>query len=72
MSGDMIRSMLYPILAALLIAIYAGGLGVIFMLLYGDPEAHFEAGQWLVVALGTAITVGVPVVAYLLQRKYEG
>ena len=78
MSANMMRSMMYPVFAALFIIVFAGGLGIIFMILFGTPiygaveEGHHgnANGELLVVILGLIITVGVPVVAYLLQKKY--
>lgn len=66
-------AMLLPVAAVLSIALYAGGLGVIFMVLFGDPrhEPHSAAGEWYVVALGIVITITVPAVAYLWQRRIE-
>ncbi len=78
MSANMMRAMMYPVFAALFIIVFAGGLGIIFMILFGTPiygaveeDHHGNAnGELLVVILGLIITVGVPVVAYLLQKKY--
>jgi hypothetical protein len=58
--------LLFPFLAVLVIAVYAGGLGIVFMLLY-DTEAH----EWAVIGLGAALVVGVPAVAALGQRMVE-
>ena len=62
----MMDSMLFPILAVLVIAAYAGGLGVLFMVIESTG-----AGIWGVIVLGTAIVVGVPSAAALLQRTME-
>lgn len=80
MSANMIRSMLYPLFAALFIVVFAGGLGIVFMILFGTPiYGHVEEGyhgfnangEMLVVIVGMIITVAVPVVAYFLQKKFE-
>ena len=63
MTSHMTLAMVIPLLAVLVIVAFAGGLGVIFMLL--DSTG---AGEWGVVALGTALVVGVPTVAALLER----
>ena len=63
MTNHMTLAMVIPLLAVLVIVAFAGGLGVIFMLL--DSTG---AGEWGVVALGTALVVGVPTVAALLER----
>ena len=59
-------ALLYPMMALLVIAGYAGGLGVIFMLLN-----ETALGEWGVVALGVALVVGVPTMAALAQRVVE-
>ena len=58
--------LLFPLLSVLTIIVYAGGLGIIFMLL-NDTAAH----EWAVIALGVALVVGVPAVAALGQRMVE-
>lgn len=65
MKGRMTMAALFPLLAVLTIATYAGGLGVIFMVL----NDKFE--EWGVVVLGMALVVGVPIAAALLQRQAE-
>ncbi len=64
MKDRMTLAMVIPLLAALTIVIFAGGLGIIFMLL--DSTG---AEEWGVVGLGTALVVGVPTVAALLDRS---
>jgi len=59
-------SMLFPLLAALTIVVFAGGLGIIFMILESTA-----LGEWGVVILGSAIVVGAPTVAALVQRNLE-
>lgn len=59
-------ALLYPFLAVIIIAAYAGGLGVLFVVL---NEVVME--EWSVVVLGMALVVGVPVVAALVQRRLE-
>ena len=64
MSNNMKFAMLFPILAVITIAMYAGGLGVVFMVI--NASALEEVG---VIVLGSAIVIGVPVVAYLFERR---
>ena len=64
MSDNMKFAMLFPILAIITIAAFAGGLGVVFMLI--NASEMEEVG---VIILGSVIVVGVPVVAYLLERR---
>ena len=64
MNDRMTLAMVIPLLAVLVIVVFAGGLGVIFMLVHSTG-----AGEWGVVALGTALVVGVPTVAALLERR---
>ena len=63
MTSHMTLAMVIPLLAVLVIVAFAGGLGVIFMLVHSTG-----AGEWGVVVLGTALVVGVPTVAALLER----
>ena len=66
MKERMTMSLLFPVLAILTIVIFAGGLGVIFMLVESTA-----LGPWGVVLLGMALVVGVPTAAALLQRVVE-
>ena len=64
MSDNMKFAMLFPILAVITIATFAGGLGILFMVINAS-----ELEELGVIILGAAIVVGVPVVAYLLERR---
>ncbi len=64
MNDRMTLAMAIPLLAALVLVTFAGGLGIIFMLL--DSTG---AEEWGVVGLGTALVVGVPTAAALLERR---
>ena len=64
MKDRMTLAMLIPFLAVVVIATFAGGLGIIFMLLESTA-----IGEWGVVGLGAAIVVGVPAVAALLEQR---
>ncbi len=66
MRNRMAMSVLFPILAGLVIATYAGGLGVIFMLVH---ETSF--GQMGVIILGLLILIGVPATAAIAQHYVE-
>jgi|AP95_1055475.scaffolds.fasta_scaffold851856_1 hypothetical protein len=66
MSERMRFALLFPLLAVLTIAVYAGGLGVLFMVLY---ETALE--EWAVVILGMVLVIGVPSVAALLQSRLD-
>ncbi len=63
MKDRMTLAMVIPLLAVLVIVIFAGGLGIIFMLL---DSTGIE--EWGVVILGTALVIGVPTVAAILDR----
>lgn len=63
MSQRMLLAMGIPVLAIATIVAFAGGLGVLFMVL--ESTMQNEIG---VIVLGVALLVGVPVVAYLLER----
>ena len=66
MRERMNMAMLFPLLAVVTIAGFAGGLGVIFMVLYSTA---LEA--WAVVILGSILVVGVPGAAALAQSRLE-
>ena len=58
-------ALLIPALAVLTIVVFAGGIGVIFMVL----ESSF--GEWGVLGLGVGLTVGVPSIAALLESRIK-
>ena len=60
-------AMMFPLMAVAIIVVFSGGLGVIFMMLFA-VEAF---DKWGVIVLGSALVVGVPSVAFMLQRKFE-
>ena len=66
MKQRMALAVLIPLLAMLVIVAYAGGLGVIFMLLN-----ETGAEQWAVVILGMVLLIGVPATAALVERMIE-
>ena len=66
MSQKMMISMLLPMLSIITIIVIAGGLGIIFIML--EISMGNENG---VIILGTAITVLVPLIAFLIQRRIE-
>ena len=59
-------ALVFPLMAVLIIMGYAGGLGVVFILLN-----ETAAGEWAVIALGLTLVVGVPAAAALGQRMIE-
>ena len=63
MSKNFRFSILFPFMAVLMIALYGGALGTIFILLSEN------IGIWTVIVLGSALVFGVPIVAYLLTRN---
>ena len=63
MSKNFSFSILFPVLAIALIALYGGGLGVTFIVL------REVVGIEAVIVLGGALVILVPVVAYLLTRN---
>jgi len=60
-------AILFPFLALLTIVVIAGGLGIVFTIL----NETTAIGEWSVIILGVALTVGVPTVAMLLQGRAE-
>lgn len=63
MTQRMLLAMLIPILAIIVIIVFAGGLGILFMVM--ENAMQNEIG---VIVLGSAFVVGVPMIAYLLER----
>lgn len=59
-------AVLFPLLAVLVIAVYAGGLGVLFMVLESTPM-----GTWLVVIVGLSLVILVPTVAAIAEHRSE-
>ena len=55
-----------PILSMVVIAVYAGAVGVTFIQVH-----HAMHNPWGVVILGMLLVVGVPVVAFLAQNAVE-
>ena len=66
MSQRVTDAILFPLLSLIIIAAYAGGLGVLFIII-----EHSAFGLGGVIILGVAIVVGVPGVAALIQRQIE-
>ena len=66
MRERMTMAILFPLLAVLTISAFAGGMGVIFILLH---ETALEA--WAVVILGLILVIGVPSGAALIQNRLE-
>ena len=66
MSQRVIDAILFPLLSLIIIAAYAGGLGVLFIII-----EHSAFGLGGVIILGVAIVVGVPAAAALVQRQIE-
>ena len=66
MNERMGMAMIFPLLAVLLIAGFAGGLGVIFMVVESTA-----AEAWGVVGLGMAVLIGVPAAAAIIQWRVE-
>lgn len=64
MSKDFGFSIMFPLLAIALIALYGGGLGVTFIVL-----RETMGNVWGVIILGTALVFLVPIAAYLLTRN---
>ena len=63
MTHRMLLAILIPIMAIATIVVFAGGLGIVFMVL--ESTMQNEIG---VIVLGSTFVVGVPVAAYLLER----
>ena len=57
------KAVLFPLLAVVTIVIFAGGLGVVFILLN-----ETVLGEWSVIFLGVVLVVGVPAAAAFLAR----
>lgn len=66
MKHRMLMSMLFPLLAVIVIAGYAGGLGVVFILI--NETKLEEVG---VIILGMVILIAVPATAAVVQQIVE-
>ena len=66
MKHRMLMSMLFPLMAVIIIVGYAGGLGVVFILL-NETELE-EVG---VIILGMVILIAVPATAAVVQQIVE-
>ena len=68
MNPDQMKlALLIPAISVVIVAVIAGGLGFIFIGLY-----KAGAGEWGAIIIGLALVIGVPTVAYLMERMYEG
>ena len=59
-------SALFPLLAVAIIVAYAGGLGVLFILVH-ESALH----EWGVIIIGVALVVLVPLIAAMAQKAVE-
>ena len=59
-------AILLPLISIIIIIGFAGGIGVTFMLL--EHYMHSETG---ILILGSALVVGVPTIAALIQKQLE-
>ena len=66
MSNNFKFSMLFPLMAVLMVALYGGTLGITFILLSPIKAGGFPI---VVILLGSSLVFGVPIVAYLLTRN---
>jgi len=66
MKHRLLMSMLFPLLAVIIIAGYAGGLGVVFILI---NETEME--EVAVMILGMVILIAVPATAAVVQQIVE-
>ena len=60
-------AVLIPLLSIIIVATIAIGLGVLFILL----ELYTPLHQWGSAIVGMALVVGLPALAFILQRKTE-
>ena len=65
MTSQIRLAMLIPLLAVVTIVVFAGGLGILFMI----TESVFH--EWGLIGFGLVLTVGVPAAAALLQKRVE-
>jgi len=66
LNNSLLMAIIFPLLSVIIIIIFAGGLGISFMLL--EHYMHNEIG---IIILGASLVVGVPSFAALLQIKIE-
>lgn len=65
MTSNVSLAVLIPLLSVITIVLFAGGLGILFIVL------EKIATEWAVIIVGMALTIGVPTIAALLQRKAD-
>lgn len=65
MTSNFRLAVVIPLLAAITIVIFSGGLGILFIVL------NKIATEWAVIIVGMSLTIGVPTIAALLQRKAD-
>ena len=58
-------SLLFPLLAVLTVVVFLGALGGTFI--FVDLNTALE--EWAVIIIGVSLVVGVPIVAYILERS---
>ena len=64
----------FPLLSIILVGAFAVGLGIIFMLLehYGpSPKVGHDEVPLLIIILGMALVIFVPVIATLLEKRTQ-
>ena len=65
---------LFPLLSMILVASFAVGLGIVFMLLehYGpSPKVGHDEVPLLIIVLGMALVIFVPGIAALLEKRTQ-
>ena len=65
MSSQIRLALLIPLLSVITIVVIAGGIGIALTIM--DELFH----EWGVIVLGMVLTVGVPAIAALAQRRAE-
>ena len=58
-------SFLFPLLSVLVITVFLGSLGGLFIFL----TLNTPLGEWPVVIIGSSLVIFVPAIAYLLERS---
>lgn len=65
MTSQIRLALLIPLLSVITIVVIGGGIGVALMVM--DELYH----EWGVIGLGLVLTIGVPTLSALLQRRAE-
>jgi hypothetical protein len=65
--NNVVLSLVVPLVSLVMVAVFAVVLGYVFYQVHHNTEI----GVWGVIAIGMALLIGTPVIAYILERATE-